>query len=230
MTTIDDFSRTIAAIYASAVTPENWAAVLGYVQRTLDAQACALALADGSSRSVATGSLAPEARTAYGEYYHQIDYVLEAVEKSPVGLIRGGQSLVALQTRSEFHADFMRPYEVDDGVFVRLTDGPTTTSILVAAPKRTEPFDTAERVKLLGAHPAGALIGFAATVGALGGVAINLTLRQSYATTGSETWAYGIFPAAYVVASVLTWRRYVRRPDFAPAVPRPAAESAPNRL
>lgn len=65
------------------------------------------------SRSIATGSVLPEARTAYGEHYHRIDYVLEAVEKSPVGLIRGGQSLVALQTRSEFHADFMRPYEVD---------------------------------------------------------------------------------------------------------------------
>lgn len=89
--------------------------------------------------------------------------------------------------------------------------------------------DEAQRRHWARTH-AGALIGFAATLGALGGVAINLTLRQSYATTGSETSAYGIFLAAYAVASVLTWRRYVRRPDFAPAEPRTAAESAPSRL
>jgi NNP family nitrate/nitrite transporter-like MFS transporter len=65
----------------------------------------------------------------------------------------------------------------------------------------------------------GALIGFAATVGALGGVGINLTLRESYAATGSETSAYWIFLASYAVAMALTWKMYVRRPTSAPAVP-----------
>jgi NNP family nitrate/nitrite transporter-like MFS transporter len=69
----------------------------------------------------------------------------------------------------------------------------------------------------------GALIGFAATVGALGGVAINLTLRQSHAVTGSETSAYWVFLASYVVAMALTWKMYVRRPTSAPAVPKTAA-------
>jgi NNP family nitrate/nitrite transporter-like MFS transporter len=68
----------------------------------------------------------------------------------------------------------------------------------------------------------GALIGFASTVGALGGVGINLTLRQSYATTGSETPAFWVFLVSYFVALVITWRRYVRRPVSAPAVPSPA--------
>lgn len=78
---------------------------------------------------------------------------------------------------------------------------------------------------------ASALIGLASTVGALGGVAINLTLRQSYASTGSETSAYWIFMAAYVVASIVTWRRYVRPPVSAPAVPSTAvAEAVPSRL
>jgi DNA-binding CsgD family transcriptional regulator len=43
----------------------------------------------------------------------------------------------------------MRPFEMDDGMFVRLSAGATSTSFLVAAPKRPEPFDTAERVKLM---------------------------------------------------------------------------------
>lgn len=71
---------------------------------------------------------------------------------------------------------------------------------------------------------AGALIGFASTIGALGGVGIDLTLRQSYASTGSETTAYWIFLAFYGIAAVLTWARYVRR---TPATPPPVREPEP---
>ncbi|BBZ11018.1 MFS transporter [Mycobacterium branderi] len=65
----------------------------------------------------------------------------------------------------------------------------------------------------------GALIGFAGAVGAFGGVAINLALRQSYASTGEETAAFWVFLVFYVVASVLTWAMYVRPPVSAPRVP-----------
>jgi NNP family nitrate/nitrite transporter-like MFS transporter len=58
----------------------------------------------------------------------------------------------------------------------------------------------------------GALIGFAGAVGALGGVGINLALRQSYLSSGSATSAFWIFAAFYVLASVVTWVMYVRRP------------------
>lgn len=58
----------------------------------------------------------------------------------------------------------------------------------------------------------GALIGFAGAIGALGGVGINLALRQSYLSSGSATAAFWIFTAFYVLASVVTWMRYVRRP------------------
>jgi NNP family nitrate/nitrite transporter-like MFS transporter len=64
----------------------------------------------------------------------------------------------------------------------------------------------------------GALIGFAGAVGAFGGVAINLALRQSYASTGEETAAFWIFLAFYIVASILTWVMYVRRPVSASIV------------
>jgi NNP family nitrate/nitrite transporter-like MFS transporter len=61
----------------------------------------------------------------------------------------------------------------------------------------------------------GALIGFAGAVGALGGVGINLALRQSYLGSGSATSAFWIFLAFYVLASVVTWGMYVRRPTSA---------------
>ncbi len=56
----------------------------------------------------------------------------------------------------------------------------------------------------------GALIGFAGSFGALGGVVINLALRQSYAGTGTETPAFWIFLICYVGAAIVTWARYVR--------------------
>lgn len=59
----------------------------------------------------------------------------------------------------------------------------------------------------------GSLIGICSAVGAFGGVGINLALRQSYLTSGTETPAYWIFLASYVIAALLTWVKYVRQPS-----------------
>jgi NNP family nitrate/nitrite transporter-like MFS transporter len=64
----------------------------------------------------------------------------------------------------------------------------------------------------------GALIGLAGAIGALGGVGINLALRQSYLASGSATSAFWAFVSFYCAASILTWVMYVRRPVSAPAV------------
>jgi MFS transporter, NNP family, nitrate/nitrite transporter len=61
----------------------------------------------------------------------------------------------------------------------------------------------------------GAVIGFVGAFGALGGVGINLALRQSYLAAGTDTPAYWIFLAFYVIAATVTWTRYVRRPAWA---------------
>ncbi|GFG71770.1 MFS transporter [Mycolicibacter senuensis] len=90
---------------------------------------------------------------------------------------------------------------------------------------RTEP----ERRHWARSH-SGALIGFATAVGALGGVAINLTLRQAYASTGSETPAFWIFLAAYCAAATLTWARYVRRPPRIPAAATPPAPRGTEKV
>lgn len=70
----------------------------------------------------------------------------------------------------------------------------------------------------------GSLIGICSAVGAFGGVGINLALRQSYLATDTETPAYWIFLASYVVAAVLTWLMYVRRPTSTGALASPPAE------
>lgn len=58
----------------------------------------------------------------------------------------------------------------------------------------------------------GALIGFAGAIGALGGVGVNLALRQSYLSSGTATSAFWVFVGFYITASLLTWLIYVRRP------------------
>ena len=69
----------------------------------------------------------------------------------------------------------------------------------------------------------GALIGLAGAIGALGGVGVNLALRQSYLTSGTATAAFWAFVAFYVAASVITWAIYVRRPLPAAAETSPTA-------
>lgn len=59
---------------------------------------------------------------------------------------------------------------------------------------------------------AGALIGFAGAIGALGGVGVNLALRQSYSSSGTATSAFWVFVGFYLMAAALTWLIYVRRP------------------
>ena len=76
----------------------------------------------------------------------------------------------------------------------------------------------------------GSLIGFCAAVGALGGVGINLALRESYLRSGTQTSAYWLFLASYVVAAILTWTMYVRRPVSASSVPRAVLEAEPARV
>jgi MFS transporter, NNP family, nitrate/nitrite transporter len=65
----------------------------------------------------------------------------------------------------------------------------------------------------------GALIGFAGAFGALGAMGINLVLRQSYLSSGTETPAFWIFLLCYVGAATLTWGRYVRHQGTRAAIP-----------
>jgi DNA-binding CsgD family transcriptional regulator len=151
MVTLDDFSRIVSTIYTSAITPDNWIVAMAEVRHTLDATSVGMIITDGTNRTIKSASLPPEAGKTYSEHFCQVDHVLADVESSHVGLIRSGIELVEAQVRTEFHADWMRPHDMEDGVFVRLTAGPTPTCFLVAAPRRSESFDTPERVKLVSA-------------------------------------------------------------------------------
>ncbi|WP_196772755.1 helix-turn-helix transcriptional regulator [Mycobacterium colombiense] len=121
---------------------------LDETSRLLGATACGLVAGTGNARCVLAATIPVEAVRTYDAYYRRIDFVLDACEQGPAGLIRGGQELVAHKSRSEFYNDWQRPFELTDGLFVRLAGEPDT-SFVVTAPTRDEPFETAERVKVV---------------------------------------------------------------------------------
>jgi DNA-binding CsgD family transcriptional regulator len=150
LVTVDEFSRLVSGIYAAAVTPQHWATATREMCRALDGTSGGLATANGAMWSIQNSSLPPAAVKSYGEYYARLDRVLDALEKGPVGAVRTGMELIPLVRKSEFFEDWMRPYEIgEDGLFVRLSAGPRPPSVVVSAPRRTEAFDTPERVKLM---------------------------------------------------------------------------------
>jgi NNP family nitrate/nitrite transporter-like MFS transporter len=58
---------------------------------------------------------------------------------------------------------------------------------------------------------AGALIGLAGAIGALGGVLVNLAFRQSFLTLKNGDGAYIAFIAFYAVCFAVTWAVFMRR-------------------
>ncbi|ALG86712.1 major facilitator transporter [Gordonia phthalatica] len=72
----------------------------------------------------------------------------------------------------------------------------------------------------------GAVIGIAGAVGGLGGVGINLVLRQSYQQSGEATAAVLVFAAFYLVAGLVTWRAYIAVPRARAEATTPGAASA----
>jgi MFS transporter, NNP family, nitrate/nitrite transporter len=57
----------------------------------------------------------------------------------------------------------------------------------------------------------GALIGLAGAIGALGGVLVNLTFRQSFLTLKNGDGAYLAFIACYAVCCLVTWAVFMRQ-------------------
>lgn len=151
MISIEHFSRIVTAVHDAAVEPARWVDAMSLTRTALNGTGCGL-ITGGTDRDIASCSVPDtEALQAYAAHFRPLDYVLEAVERSPIGLVHSGDRLVALNPRSEFHADWMRRYAMDDGLFVRLTGGPRPHSFLVAAPRRATTFANAENVRAVNA-------------------------------------------------------------------------------
>lgn len=149
MVTVEDFSRLVSGIYAAAVTPQRWESAIRDIHRTLGGTGGGLMMADGGIWSILHATVPDGAQKSYAEHYCRLDHVLAAVEDGPVGAVRTGTELILPHQNTEFHVDWIRPNELEDGLFVRLSGRSRPTCFVVAAPRRSEAFDTPERVKLM---------------------------------------------------------------------------------
>ena len=67
------------------------------------------------------------------------------------------------------------------------------------------------RGRRAGPAPAGALIGLAGAIGALGGVLVNLAFRQSFLVLKNGDGAYLAFLCCYALCFAVTWVVFIRR-------------------
>lgn len=140
-----------------------------------------------------------------------------------VGMIVGAGLLVTVSTRDDHaaaHSATMIGY-VTGFMVLFILSGMGNGSVFKLIPSvyeaRSRSLDISEDERRHWARArSGSLIGICSAVGALGGVGINVALRQSYLSTGTETSAYWTFLASYVGAAIMTWMVYVRRPASAP--------------
>jgi DNA-binding CsgD family transcriptional regulator len=149
MATIDDFSRLVSGIYSAAMTPEQWDVTMADIGRAFDGSSAALVITDGKTRTLKHADIPPDAATNYADHFARLDHVLSAVETGPVGAVRTGTELMWPHQDCEFQVDWARRNGFEDGLFIRLTDAPSATSLAVATSRRSAPFDTAERVALV---------------------------------------------------------------------------------
>lgn len=87
---LEEFSRAVSQIHASAAAPGSWDAALADLTGYLDATACTVVVGAGQERTLLSTSIGSEAVAAYVGYYHQMDFVMQSCESGAVGLVRSG--------------------------------------------------------------------------------------------------------------------------------------------
>jgi DNA-binding CsgD family transcriptional regulator/PAS domain-containing protein len=150
MVAVEDFSRLVSGIYAAVVAPEYWEPTIRDIHDTLGGTAGALLTGDGTVWSIENSVLPTGAAESYARHYCTVDHVLAAVHAGSVGAVRTGVELVDPYRTTEFNADWLHPFDLEDGLFVKLSDGSKPACFLIGSPRRTESFDTVERVKVVG--------------------------------------------------------------------------------
>ena len=104
MVTVEDLSRLVSGVYAAAVARQEWQRAIRDIHRAVGGTGGALLLGDGAVWSFGDSTLPVAALKSYAEHYARLDYVLAAVEKGPVGVVRTGPEVVFRNRNREFYA------------------------------------------------------------------------------------------------------------------------------
>lgn len=108
---------------------------LEHISSLFGATATSLVLNRGRSRALTASTGPDEVQRDYTAYFHTLDYVAADLEHAPIGLIYPGAAIVSRSEHSEFGQDFLRRFDLRAGLFIRLYDGPSPVSLLLAAPQ-----------------------------------------------------------------------------------------------
>jgi DNA-binding CsgD family transcriptional regulator len=154
MTAIDDFSRTVAAIYDAAVEPTNWPFALDAICSAVGATGCSLVMSDRERSEIKVESVGadPGRVLMYNDHYSRLDPIASALERMPAGTVATHHQIVTGEyvAGSEFFNDWAHPSVYGDGVGTVVNREAGRTSWLsAAATVRSEPFGTPERVSLV---------------------------------------------------------------------------------
>lgn len=150
MVTLEEFSRVVSGIYDAAVRPEEWEDALHRIRQLVGGVGAMIVSAPESSRAVRFATTLPtEAGTSYQQYYHFLDNELLAVEHGPVGTVRSSGELAAVGRSAEFYTDWMRPFELESGLFVRLTGGPSPVCFIVGSSRTPEDLEKSDGIRIM---------------------------------------------------------------------------------
>lgn len=148
MNAVDEFSQLISGIYSAVLAPDQWDRAVAAIAWAFDASASSLVYSDNGSRTLKHTQMPAAAAQSYAAYYQRLDHVFSAVEAGPLGAVRTGAELMWPYQHCEFQIDWARPNGLHDGLFVRLTRGPTVISLGIANVQRSDRFDSPEHVAL----------------------------------------------------------------------------------
>ncbi len=150
MVTVENFSRLVSGVYDAAITPHRWVDAIREIQLQLGASGAVFTVGAAGNRAVrAATSLSEEAVRSYQEYYYRLDNELRSVERGPVGVVHCSTALMDPPRDREFYSDWMRPSELEDGVFVRLTTAAHPVCLVVAFPRQLDSLRDADGVSML---------------------------------------------------------------------------------
>src|ERR1700742_675958 len=133
MVDLDEFSRLVAGIYSAAVAPGKWQAAIHDVQVALGGKACGLLTRNGAIWSFEDATLPAASLQSYQQHYGKLDYAMTAVAAGPAGVVRTGREVIVPNRNWEFYTGWRRPNEIEDALFVRLTDGPDPVCFSIGA-------------------------------------------------------------------------------------------------
>jgi DNA-binding CsgD family transcriptional regulator len=154
MTTLEEFSDLVAAIYNAALDPSLWEQTLKQITTVAGGNSGALVVYDrqrGRLPQMFASNIDPVQTRKYVEYYCRLDPLAPIMHRAPAGSIVPCRAVTPEGERhGEFFNDWVLRSQVGDTIFVNVSDsadGPCT--LAVGRPWSSEPFATPDVLRLV---------------------------------------------------------------------------------